>query len=65
LKDKRTRNVGLELADLVVSPIGRAMAGYTRRDDWTVVESKFRCVDGDYFGAGLVVLPKEKEAGDR
>jgi hypothetical protein len=65
LKDKRTRNVGLELADLVVSHIGRAMAGYTRRDDWTVVESKFRCVDGDYFGAGLVVLPKEKEAGDR
>jgi hypothetical protein len=65
LKDKRTRTVGLELADLVVSPIGRAMAGYDRREDWDVVESKFRRVGGSYFGSGLVILPKEKEAGDR
>ncbi len=50
---------GLQLADLVVSPIGRHVAGKTPREDWTIVESKLRRRGGSYLGAGLVVLPKE------
>lgn len=57
LKDKKTMNAGLQLADLVVSPIGRMIADYPSRADWTVIEKKFRRSEGDYFGTGLTVLP--------
>jgi hypothetical protein len=50
---------GLELADLVVSPIGRFVAGKPPREDWAIVESKLRRRKGEYLGAGLVVLSKE------
>lgn len=50
---------GLELADLVVSPIGRFVAGKQPREDWAIVESRLRRRKGDYLGAGLVILPKE------
>jgi len=55
----KTENIGgLQLADLVVSPIGRHILGKPDREDWTIVESKFRRgVDGDYAGRGLVILP--------
>ena len=56
-KDKKTMNAGLQLADLVVSPIGRMIADYPSRADWTVIEKKFRRSEGDYFGTGLTVLP--------
>jgi hypothetical protein len=59
LEDKQAGIAGLELADLIVSPIGRFVAGRAPREDWEIVESKLRRRKGDYLGAGLVVLPKE------
>lgn len=50
----------LQLADLVVSPIGRFVLGKLMQQDFKIIESKFRRNRrGDYRGAGLVVLPKE------
>lgn len=57
LKDKRANAVGLELADLVVSPIGRMVIGKPRQQDWDIVESKFRRVGNTYVGYGLKILP--------
>ena len=54
-----TGSAGLETADLVVSPIGRFVAGKQPPEDWAVVESKLRRRKGDNLGAGLVILPKE------
>jgi hypothetical protein len=48
----------LQLADLVVTPIGRHILGKDRHDDWEIVKSKFRHRGGNYLGAGLVILPK-------
>lgn len=55
---------GLELADLVVSPFGRLVAGMPSRPDTEIVVGKLRTrPDGSWEGAGLVVLPKEKGRG--
>jgi len=59
LESKGTGIAGLELADLVVSPIGRFVAGKPPREDWAIVESRLRRREGAYLGAGLVILPKE------
>lgn len=56
-KSKKLNLAGLQLADLVVSPIGRHVIGKPDRPDWTIVESKFRKVQGSYHGYGLKVLP--------
>lgn len=58
LKDKRLNIAGLQLADLVVTPIGRAIMGKPTRADWDVVERKLRRINGNYRGPGLVVLPR-------
>jgi hypothetical protein len=58
LKDKKLNIAGMQLADLVVSPIGRTIIGKRTHADWRVVESKFRRVAGTYEGCGLVVLPR-------
>lgn len=51
---------GLQVADLVVSPIGRFVLGLPANEDFRAVESKFRRdSSGRYRGTGLVVLPKE------
>ena len=39
-KDKRLNLAGLQLADLVVSPIGRHVIGKAPRADWSIVASK-------------------------
>lgn len=59
---KKAQNIGgLQLADLVVSPIGRHVIGKPEREDLRIVRSKFRRAKGDdYMGSGLVVLPREK-----
>lgn len=44
LKSKRPNIVGHQLADLVVSPIGRHVIGKPPQPDWEIVESKFRGV---------------------
>ena len=55
----KTDNIaGLQLADLVVSPIGRFVLGKQTKEDWAIIEAKFRRYKGTYQGAGLVVLPK-------
>ncbi len=58
----KTANIaGLQVADLVVSPIGRYVLGKKTFEDWSIIESKFRRRNGEYPGAGLVVLPRGKE----
>jgi len=59
LEGKQAGIAGLEIADLVVSPIGRFVAGRPPREDWGIVEAKFRRRKGVHVGAGLVILPKE------
>jgi len=59
LRAKKDNIAGLQLADLVVSPIGRHVLGKLDKEDWRIVESKFRCNrQGKIEGFGLVVLPK-------
>lgn len=61
LRDKSHRIAGLELADLVVTPIGRFVQGKPTREDFRIIERKFRRgPDGSYIGHGLVILPKER-----
>lgn len=55
---KEANVAGLQLADLVVSPIGRFVLGKPTKEDWTTIESKFRRRGGSFLGAGLVVLPR-------
>jgi hypothetical protein len=61
LRDKKLNLAGLQLADLVVSPIGRYVLGKPIKEDWQIVESKFRRhpQTRDYLGSGLIILPKE------
>jgi hypothetical protein len=59
LRNKSDNVAGLQLADLVVSPIGRHVLGKSPKKDWHVVESKLRRNrHGKFEGHGLVVLPK-------
>ncbi len=54
----------MQLADLVVSPIGRFVIGKPVKEDFKIVKSKFR--GGRAFeGRGLVVLPKIEGAKSR
>lgn len=59
LRSKSENIAGLQLADLVVSPIGRHVLGKPAKPDWSVVERKLRrSSSGRTDGYGLVVLPK-------
>lgn len=59
-RPKSSNIAGLQLADLVVSPIGRFAIGKPTKEDFAIIESKFRRRwDDEYRGYGLVVLPKE------
>lgn len=59
LRAKKDNIAGLQLADLVVSPIGRHVLGKPDKEDWRIVEGKFRRNQrGKIEGFGLVVLPK-------
>ena len=50
---------GLQLADLVVSPIGRHVLGKSDKEDWRIVKGKFRTNRfGKIDGFGLVILPR-------
>ena len=60
-RSKQDNIAGLQLADLVVSPIGRFVLGKQMYEDWEIIESKFRRRDGVYQGAGLVVLPRDEK----
>jgi hypothetical protein len=59
LRAKKENIAGLQLADLVLTPIGRHLLGKPDKEDWKIVESKFRrSRSGEVGGHGLVVLPK-------
>lgn len=59
LRAKAANIAGLQLADLVVTPIGRKVLGKNIKEDYRAVEEKFRCSrTGQIEGYGLVVLPK-------
>lgn len=63
IRDKASNIAGLQLADLIVSPIGRFVLGKNTRQDWEIIRTKFRTGSGGRFeGFGLVVLPKKKAA---
>ena len=49
-KKKGDNEAGLQLADLVASPIGRRYLGKPAKEDWEIVAGKLR--------HGLVVFPK-------
>ena len=58
LRDKSENIAALQLADLVVTPIGRYVLGKAIKEDFEIVKSKFRRNrDGEYEGYGLVTLP--------
>ena len=59
LRAKSENIAGLQLADLVVSPIGRHVLGKRDYEDWDVICEKLRRNHRDVAeGYGLVVLPK-------
>jgi hypothetical protein len=65
LRGKDGAMAGLELADLVVSPIGRYVLGKPVREDFRIVMSKLRRdARGNYLGPGLIVLPKKERGQD-
>ena len=58
LYSKKDNVVGLEIADLVVSPIGRHVTGRAGHEDWRIVEYKLlRDEQGQYRNHGLTLLP--------
>jgi hypothetical protein len=58
LRAKSDTIAGLQLADLVVSPIGRHVLGKSAKEDWGVVQRKLRrSQHGQVEGYGLVILP--------
>lgn len=60
LRDKKPNLAGMQLADLVITPIGRHVLGSPEKAhqvQWSVVESKLCRVGNNYNGVGLVVRP--------
>jgi hypothetical protein len=59
LRAKKDNIAGLQLADLVATPIGRGLLGKKDLQDYEIIRSKFRTNRrGEYTGFGLIVLPK-------
>ncbi len=58
LRSKEENIIGLQLADLVVSPIGRNALGKKMHQDWDIIFSKLRRgPNGEIAGFGLIELP--------
>ena len=58
VREKRKNITGLQMADLVVSPMDRHVLDKKLYADWDVITSKLYRYRGSWEGAGLVVLPK-------
>lgn len=58
IRDKKRNIAALQIADLLVSPMGRFVLGKKMHADWDVIQSKFYRYRRKWEGAGLVVLPK-------
>ena len=62
IKPKKDNIAGLQLADLVATPIGRKILKKPIKDDYRIIETKFRrSWRGQIDGYGLVILPKQIE----
>jgi len=59
IKDKKENIAGLQIADLIASPIGREILGKRNQIDYRVIEKKYRNKNGKFSGYGLVMLPKK------
>jgi len=60
LRSKKDNIAGLQLADLMATPIGRGLLGKKDLQDYEIIRSKFRTNwRGEYKGFGLIVLPKK------
>lgn len=60
IKEKSQNIAGLQIADLIVSPVGRHIIGKESKADWEIIKQKFRRGPrGNYMGFGLVVLPQK------
>ncbi|MCB0067287.1 MAG: hypothetical protein KDD77_09050 [Caldilineaceae bacterium] len=58
MKEKKLNIEGLQMADLVISPIARWAMRRTVNKDWEIVQSKFRrSAGGQVQGYGLITLP--------
>jgi hypothetical protein len=58
LLPKSVNEVGLQLADLAVTPIGRHVLGKEDHEDWKTIERHFRRgPGGSYIGYGLKIFP--------
>ena len=60
LRDKKPNLAAMQLADLVITPIGRRAARKPPKTDqvqWSVVKGKLRRHNGKIKGAGLVIRP--------
>ncbi|MCI0698354.1 DUF3800 domain-containing protein [candidate division KSB1 bacterium] len=63
IRNKRENIAGLQIADLIVSPIGRWVLGKQSKQDWEIIKGKLRKDKrGRFMGYGLVILPKKKRA---
>ncbi|MEP7162952.1 MAG: DUF3800 domain-containing protein [Candidatus Moraniibacteriota bacterium] len=50
---------GLEIADLIASPIGRKLMRKSSKEDWQVIKRKFRKnASGHIIGHGMIIFPK-------
>jgi len=59
IKTKQDKVAGLEIADIIVTPIARKVLGRTSRIDLNIIKAKMRKnYLGEITGYGLVVLPK-------
>lgn len=59
IRAKKHNDVGLQLADLVISPIARKAIGKRTNLDYKIVESKLRrSIDNVIEGYGIIDLPK-------
>lgn len=61
LHNKKENIIGLQLADLVATPIGRYCLGKKTRQDFDIIKKKFRNKNGEFEKFGLIRLPKENE----
>ena len=58
-REKKKNIAGLQLADLVVSPIGRHVLGKPEKEDFKIIKEKFRKDrNGNHAGYGLAILPR-------
>ncbi|OGX16191.1 MAG: hypothetical protein A2166_06700 [Omnitrophica WOR_2 bacterium RBG_13_41_10] len=59
IKEKKENIAGLQIADLIASPIGRKVLGKKNQIDYEAIEKRYRSKGGRYLGFGLVILPKK------